>query len=192
MSLEINRRPAALRANTFHYRAEPKVDLANRVVLIDEFESGPHIGPADLFSEALERHTRMVLDTRETVIREALVKLGWTPPPSSKAPPRAARTAGANAGDACLAKAERVAGFDASGARAFMVGYLETWDQASSENLVAAAKLAGFKPHDDRAFGPVIAGMAKRGEIHQVGTCSRARGNGTSGGRVWALSHARS
>ena len=57
----------------------------------------------------------------------------------------------------------------------------------SSEQLVDACRGAGYRPHDDRAFGPIIARLAKAQRIQQVGECRRQRGNGTSGGRIWGL-----
>lgn len=103
---------------------------------------------------------------------------------------RAQRAQGRALGEECLAKAGRTAGFDARAAAAFMRSHLHAHGAVSSEDLVDAAKRAGHVPHDDRAFGPVIAGMARRGEIFQAGTCLRKRGNGTAGGRLWRISFA--
>ena len=98
-----------------------------------------------------------------------------------------AREIGEIQGGACLAKAERHGDFNAEAAGAFMLEHLGKWGRSSSELLVNFAKLRGHVPHDDRAFGPVIAGLARKKQIRQVDSCARARGNGTSGGRVWAL-----
>jgi hypothetical protein len=172
------------------------LSISEGAISIDETEGGQYL--IDPVRDAYRRHARLVMDTRDKAVREALIKLGWTPPPDSRtaalgascgAPAANAREQGAVAGDACLDKAERQ-DFDGKGAGDFMLRYLAEHGKASGEILVAAAKLAGFRPHDDRAFGPVIAGLAHRGAIVQVGDCARERGNGTSGGRIWALSHA--
>lgn len=154
-----------------------------RISLAESF--GGLAGDIDVRGQAIDRFTALVVDTRDQHIRSALVALGWTPPPD---PGAATRPAGDAAGDACLAKAESAAAFDSKGAADFMLRYLDTHGVASSESLVDAAKLAGFRPHDDRAFGPVIAGLARRGEMFVAGGCLRRRGNGTAGGRLWRRS----
>lgn len=98
-----------------------------------------------------------------------------------------ARQRGAAMGKAALDKAVRVGDFDAEGARRFIVAHLAWQGQMSGEGLVHAAREHGFRPHDDRAFGPIFAGLVKRGQIRCVGYCARERGHGTAGGRVWAL-----
>ena len=98
------------------------------------------------------------------------------------------REVGASEGGACLAKAERHGDFDSKAASACMVDHLKAWGRSSSELLTQFAKLRGHVPHDDRAFGPIIAKLVRDKLIHQVGECKRSRGNGTSGGRVYALS----
>lgn len=60
----------------------------------------------------------------------------------------------------------------------------------TSEELTLACKAAGIVPHDDRAFGPVYMRLSKAGQITRVGTASRLRGHGTSGGSIWALTEA--
>lgn len=172
---------------TLAFEARPRIDLAHGIAFIDEVEIGPHL--FDAMREEAARYAVSVVDTRDKAIRAALIGLGWTPPPNK--PQRDdARAVGEAAGERCLRKAEREAGFDGRGAAEFMRHYLGAHECASAEILTQAARLAGFQPLDDRAFGPVIAGMARRGEITQVGDCARARGHGTSGGRLWALSRA--
>lgn len=63
-------------------RLEPKVDLANGLITIDEYETNPLLND-DLSPTRtmLERHHRTVLETRDRMTRDALIKLGWTPPP---------------------------------------------------------------------------------------------------------------
>lgn len=96
-----------------------------------------------------------------------------------------ARAAGDEAGNACLDKAQREADFDAAGAAAFFLRRLQDLGPQRGEALTDAAKLAGFLPHDDRAFGPVFGALSRRGQIRCVGYCDRAKGHGTAGGRVW-------
>lgn len=87
----------------------------------------------------------------------------------------------------CEAKAERVAEFDAEGARRFVLGYLARHGHQPGEAIVNAAREYGHRPHDDRAFGSVFAVLAKRNQIRVVGSCERAKGHGTAGGRLWGL-----
>lgn len=63
----------------FTHRIEPKVDLANGVAILDEFERNPLIDHSPT-KEILERHFRSIVDTRDKAIRAALIRLGWTPP----------------------------------------------------------------------------------------------------------------
>lgn len=67
------------------------------------------------------------------------------------------------------------------------VKLLKVFGQVSSEELTDAIKACGLKPHDDRAFGAVYQGLARAERIRVVDSCSRRKGHGTSGGRVWAL-----
>lgn len=72
-------------------------------------------------------------------------------------------------------------------ARARILLELAERGPASGEALVLACRANGVLPRkDDRAFGPVFAGLVRDGLIHQVGECLRARGHGTGGGRIWA------
>jgi hypothetical protein len=96
-----------------------------------------------------------------------------------------ARERGRQLGEACLDKAKRVSDFDTEGAQRFILGQLDRFGQASGEDLVNACKAHGFRPHEDRAFGPVFATLSRRGLIRCVGYVERAKGNGTAGGRVW-------
>ena len=98
------------------------------------------------------------------------------------------RAAGEAAGAACLDKAERVAAFDSEGAAKFIVGWIERHGPQPGETLTNAAVEHGYRPHDQRAFGPVYAGLVRRGAIRCVGFCERTKGHGTAGGRVWGLS----
>ena len=49
-----------------------------------------------------------------------------------------------------------------------------------------AAKVAGIRPRDDRAFGAVFAQAIREGLIAPVGYAPRVKGHGTAGGRVYA------
>lgn len=57
----------------------------------------------------------------------------------------------------------------------------------SSEIITNAAKRAGIRPPDDRAFGAVYATAARRGLIRWAGSCKRFKGHGTRGGSLWEL-----
>lgn len=57
----------------------------------------------------------------------------------------------------------------------------------SSEDLVDRCKDKGLVPHDDRCFGGVFLGLARRGEIRRVGYGVRRKGHGTGGASLWAL-----
>jgi hypothetical protein len=112
-----------------------------------------------------------------------------TPPPDfgplfDQAKPAAT---GAAAGEACLAKAERVAGFDAAAARGAILELLADGVARSGEQLVDHCTRAGIVPHDGRAFGPVLKSLAGGGLIEAVGFVTRAKGHGTAGGRLWRI-----
>lgn len=100
----------------------------------------------------------------------------------------AARSAGDAAGELCLDKARRTADplFSAKAERAILA-HLRVVHSASGEDLTRIARAHGAVPHDDRAFGPIFASLARCGRIRTVGMCMRTRGHGTAGGRMWAL-----
>jgi hypothetical protein len=102
------------------------------------------------------------------------------------AKPKPAAT-GAAAGEACLAKAERVAGFDASAARGAILELLADGVARSGEQLVDHCIRRGIVPHDGRAFGPVLGKLARDELIEAVGFVTRAKGHGTAGGRLWRI-----
>jgi hypothetical protein len=100
----------------------------------------------------------------------------------------AARTSGQAAAAACLEKAERTTGFDASAARDAVLTLLRNAGRPmSGEELVDACQSMGLVPHDSRAFGPVFAVLAKRRLIEAVGFAARQKGHGTAGARLWAV-----
>lgn len=99
----------------------------------------------------------------------------------------AARRAGDAAGEACQAKAE-AAGWDRQAAKAVVMAALgRAGGPLSGEQLVNECIAAGIVPHDTRAFGPVIAALARAGRIEAVGFAVRQKGHGTAGARLWAL-----
>jgi hypothetical protein len=94
----------------------------------------------------------------------------------------------ARAGEACLAKAERVTCFDADAARAAVLELLrEARRPMSGEELVDRVQARGLVPHDARAFGPVFGTLARRGLIEAVGFAARRKGHGTAGARLWRV-----
>lgn len=100
---------------------------------------------------------------------------------------RAARKAGDRAGKLAADKAERQDDGFRERATAFVLGYLQQHGVSSGELITDAAQLAGIRPPDDRAFGPVYAMLARKGRIVSAGFCMRAKGHGTAGGRLWKL-----
>lgn len=101
-----------------------------------------------------------------------------------------ARDAGTKAGEACKAKAE-AAGFDSDAAKAVvMASLLRAGGPLSGEQLVNECIAAGIVPHDARAFGPVIASLARVGSITTVGFAARKKGHGTAGARLWKATSA--
>lgn len=56
------------------------VDLASGVITIEDTETTVNSAFASDPMEPITRHYRSVLDTKEGMVREALIKLGWTPP----------------------------------------------------------------------------------------------------------------
>lgn len=94
------------------------------------------------------------------------------------------RQTGLAAGSACLEKAAR-AGFDKAAAGAAVLELLADGRARSGEELVDHCQRLGLVPHDARAFGPVIAALARRGQIEAVGFAARRKGHGTAGARLW-------
>lgn len=99
-----------------------------------------------------------------------------------------ARKLGVEAGQACLDKAEHTAPDFGERAYDFIVDYVRahgTPDGVAGEAVTLAAKVAGIRPHDDRAFGGVYARAIRAGDIRVVGATNRVRGHGTAGGRLY-------
>lgn len=97
---------------------------------------------------------------------------------------RAARAAGETAAAMAKLRALRHDPEFVARAKACILAALATGPR-SSEDLVDACLAQEIKPPDDRAFGSVIAALARRGEILFVDFCLRRKGRGTAGGRVW-------
>lgn len=87
----------------------------------------------------------------------------------------------------CLAKAERNAPDFVEKAEKAILDHLRIVRQCSGEVLTDIARARGAIPHDDRAFGAVFKGLAKRGLIRSIGFCVRTKGHGTAGGRIWGI-----
>lgn len=107
------------------------------------------------------------------------------------APPLAQRAAtarrlGEEAGQRCLDLTKEDMPDFAERAYEFIVDYVQKMESVPGESVTLAARAAGIRPHDDRAFGPIYAKAIRNGDIRVVGTCLRVRGHGTAGGRLYA------
>jgi hypothetical protein len=96
-----------------------------------------------------------------------------------------ARKLGMDAGQASLDLVEQQDPDFGKKAYEFVVAYVRKHRRVAGEAVTLAARLAGIRPKDDRAFGPVYAKAIKEGTIRVVGSTLRTRGHGTSGGRVY-------
>lgn len=99
----------------------------------------------------------------------------------------AARMEGERLANLAADKAERDEEGFTEIARAFVLQYLGQHGASSGEVITDAAKVAGIRPHDDRAFGAIYAWLSRQNRITAVGWCQRAKGHGTGGGRLWVL-----
>lgn len=84
-------------------------------------------------------------------------------------------------------KATQADPFFVAKAETAIIDYLRTHGTASSEDLTDAAIAAGAVAPDMRAFGAIYKRLSSRATIRFMGFCLRRRGNGTGGGRLWAL-----
>ena len=99
-----------------------------------------------------------------------------------------ARAIGEAAADACVEKAERVAGFEPDGAGKFIVSWIVRYGPTSGEALVRAAKEHGYRGHDDRCYGQVFQRLLKNNQIRVLRSdLPRERGHGTSGGKLYGV-----
>lgn len=96
-----------------------------------------------------------------------------------------ARKLGVEAGQACLDMAEQTDPDFGQKAYDFIVAYIRRYRRVPGETATLAAVVAGIRPRDQRAFGPVYAKALRAGDIRVVGATKRIRGHGTSGGRIY-------
>jgi hypothetical protein len=96
-----------------------------------------------------------------------------------------ARALGLTAQQMAAEAAERQLGGFVERSQAFVLRYLRSGVRASGEDIVDAAKEAGIRPREDRAFGAVFGGLSRAGRIRCVGIEMRRKGRGTAGARVW-------
>jgi hypothetical protein len=90
--------------------------------------------------------------------------------------------------DSAMATVERNAGKDfKTQAMAFALRWMAGKGTVSGEDITDACKAAGIVPHCDKAFGPVYAGLARRGAIVRDGYAIRRRGHGAPA-PAWRLS----
>ena len=60
----------------------PMFNPTTGVIAIDEETQTPSLESGhDLVGEMISTHQRWIVDTRDQLVRKALIKLGWTPPP---------------------------------------------------------------------------------------------------------------
>lgn len=59
-------------------RTDLKLSIHDGTIIIDETVTEASM---NLRKELVSKHYRQVMDTKDQMIREALIKLGWTPPP---------------------------------------------------------------------------------------------------------------
>jgi hypothetical protein len=95
----------------------------------------------------------------------------------------AAMEAGEEAAKACVENAERQ-GFDSQAAGEWILDHLRRNGETAGEVLVSEA-MKVHPAHDSRAYGAVLAGLARRKLIEKCGTVPRVKGHGTAGGIVW-------
>ena len=103
-----------------------------------------------------------------------------------------ARKLGVDAGQACLDMTEQDSPDFGEKAYAFIVAHIRKHRRVPGESVTMAAVLAGIRPRDQRAFGPVYAKALRAGAIRVVGATMRIRGHGTSGGRIYGPGRGRS
>jgi hypothetical protein len=72
-------------------------------------------------------------------------------------------------------------------AKECMLKTLAKVGQCSGEVLINECKLAGIRPHDDRAFGGPVLALLRNHQIRRVAYCARSKGHGTQGGSIYEL-----
>ena len=98
-----------------------------------------------------------------------------------------ARERGEVAGQRAADRAERQDDGFRERARDFVLGYLAQHGISSGELVTDAAKLAGIRPQEDRAFGPVYAGLLRENKVRVVGLAPRRKGHGSLGAKLYEL-----
>lgn len=90
--------------------------------------------------------------------------------------------------DSAMAQVEANAGpnFKAEALK-FIVKFLRENGDQSGEAISAACIKAGIKPHDSRAFGPVMKALLADKLIVRVGECARTFGHGSRGGSIYRI-----
>lgn len=101
-----------------------------------------------------------------------------------------ARKRGTEASERARGKAEEVCPGFSERAYNFVAEFARTHDTFSGEDCTIAMKAAGIRAHDDRATGSIYSKAIRNGVIRVVGYVPRLRGNGTAGGRLYAMGHA--
>ena len=94
---------------------------------------------------------------------------------------------GSAAAGGCLAVAQKTQPDFSDRAETCVIATLGKVKQATGEMLTDVCKRSGIVPHDDRAFGPIIARLSRAGRIRRCGYALRAKGHGTPGATVWEL-----
>ena len=116
--------------------------------------------------------------------------LNFDPPPLERKP--FVLAAAKRQGDAAIAagaeKATRVDPSFIDVACAHILAYLQAHGTSSGELLTDSCKLAGIRPVEDRHFGVVFQRLMRNKQIRVVGFAARAKGHGSSGGKVWGVS----
>jgi len=74
-------------------------------------------------------------------------------------------------------------------AHVWVLAHLKRHGPTSGEDLTDGLIDANIRPPhgDDRAFGPVYAGLSRAGEIEPYGDGNRRKGNGTRGATIWRI-----
>lgn len=93
---------------------------------------------------------------------------------------------GETAMNACADKAEAETSFSVDECIPIVLAKLAE-GATTGEVLTWTCKDAGIVPHDDRAFGAVLAKLSRKGLIVKIGSGPRHRGHGTAGATVWSL-----
>ncbi len=104
-------------------------------------------------------------------------------------PLAAARAAGEEAGNRAADRAERATAEFREKAATCFLKYLaaQPGGLSTGELMTDAAKQAGIRPPDDRAFGPVFQALSRGNKIAFDGFVPRTKGHGSAGGKRWRL-----